>query len=44
MKRIFTGIIITSLALTAVITISSFSGGSVNHAEHGRTLTISQNL
>jgi hypothetical protein len=44
MKRIFTGILISSLVLTAVIVGSSTITKSVDLAEHGRTLTLLKNL
>lgn len=44
MKRILSGIILSSLVLTAVIVVSSISTNSVDQAEHGRTLTLSSKM
>jgi hypothetical protein len=41
MKKIVSGIIITSLALTALL-IGSLATGSVENAEHGRVFTASK--
>jgi hypothetical protein len=42
MKKILAGIILSSLALTAVFVGSSLTGKSVDQAEHGRTLSMMQ--